>query len=431
MKNPLFLLLLFPLLVGAQLKVEWKKDLTTSGDSEIITDIILNDDLVYTSLRGENGSSIVLYHLNGTQNSVLKENSFIQNLQMLNIQLYSMGGCQLIKRDVHGVINFETCLKLEENWTVSAVAGEIMGSAVYALHFAKMIAAYDLNGQLKWSKALGEVSQNQFLKTGGKYIYVLANISSPAQGNRLFQYDTLGNQNWSLPMGMVTNILADRDGNCYVFSVQPQTSNVVTKLNPDGETVWTKVVSGQVVLNGFLYGDSLFVCGSECIDVAPNRHQNPTFSVLSVKAGAILHQQTLDFYEGDQGYGEGFSHLVYDGKALYLGGHSGSQYVENFLVKLSREGNTTSLPDDKTSRSSFSIFPNPGGSKFTISCAEAGSGTLKVTVRNTLGHVVKSEDISCMGEKSWELDLGKQAAGSYNVEILCGTQKIVKKIVIQ
>ena len=78
-----------------------------------------------------------------------------------------------------------------------------------------------------------------------------------------------------------------------------------------------------------------------------------------------------------------------------------------------------------------SIFPNPGGSQFSISCGQSDVNTLNVTVRNISGQVVYKKQISCNDQKTFTLDLGKQAAGNYSVEIVSGKDKTVKKIVVE
>ena len=104
--------------------------------------------------------------------------------------------------------------------------------------------------------------------------------------------------------------------------------------------------------------------------------------------------------------------------------------IRLFLVKLSSEGNTTGIKNENGNRSGYNIFPNPGGSKFTIQCDEPGSGSLKITVRNSLGQIIQEKELSCEDKKSWELDLGRQQAGNYSVEIVAGGLRTVKKVLI-
>ena len=410
-------------------ELEWQKTLP-SGYPSVSGLQLLNDKIYVTQTGDDEGSAFSIVNPSGEVAFSSANYARIRSLFVYENAIYTMGDERLTKRDPAGNITDEKILSLDGKGNISCKNGKILNGSVYTTNIYSYFLKYSLTGDQTFKKTIGS-SDNHLLDIGGNYIYLYSSVFTSNPGSRLLQYDTLGNQKWSVPVGLVTNILADKDDNCYVFSVQPQTSNIVTKFNSNGEVTWSKIIPGQVVLNGFLFGDSLFVCGSESIDAAPGRNQNPTYSVLSVKDGSIIYQQTFDFYSGDEGFGEGFSHVAYDGKALYLGGHTGSENVKNFLVKLSREGNTTGLTDEKGARSSFSIFPNPSGSKFTISCENANSPALKITVRNSLGQVVQKKEIECKGETKWELDLGKQAAGNYTVEIISGKDKVVKKVIVE
>ena len=108
--------------------------------------------------------------------------------------------------------------------------------------------------------------------------------------------------------------------------------------------------------------------------------------------------------------------------------------IRLFLVKLSREGNTTGLKETST-RTGFSIFPNPGPEsyrgKFTITCESNTSSAVNVTVRNISGQVIYQKRINCNADKNFTLDLGKQLAGNCTVEIGSGLDRIIKKVIVE
>ena len=151
---------------------------------------------------------------------------------------------------------------------------------------------------------------------------------------------------------------------------------------------------------------------------------------MSVSSGEILHQQVVDLYE-DKNEREQMKTIATDGKAIYIGGTHSDENPRCFLIKLSKDGNTSSLKDEKGSHTTFNIFPNPGGSKFTITCENNPSSTVNVTVRNISGQVVYKKEVSCNPDRTFTLDLGKQASGSYTIEILSGNNKAVKKIIVE
>ena len=105
--------------------------------------------------------------------------------------------------------------------------------------------------------------------------------------------------------------------------------------------------------------------------------------------------------------------------------------IRLFLVKLSREGNTTGLKEQNIQKTGFSIFPNPGGSKFTITCENNTNSVVNVTVRNISGQVIYQKRINCNADKNFTLDLGKQLAGNYTVEIGSGLDKVIKKVIVE
>jgi hypothetical protein len=413
------------------LKIQWKEEIDIPGSGEIISDLIIANDHLYYSLRGEKSSGIFVQGVNESVPTPKVEQAFFQNLHFQNNDLYVMGGCHLSRRSPSASVEMETCLTLEENWKLSAVAGQISNTGAYGLHWANMLAGYDLEGKLKWRTQISELTENHFLQYSGEWLFVYARILKPDLGPKLIKYDTLGNEKWRIAVGDLNNILSDNKGNCYAFCMVPHKSNIVKKFDSEGTLLWSKEVSGQTVAKGFLYGDSLFVCGIESIEAAAGNQQNPVFSILSAMDGKILHQQQFDFYQGDEGHNESFTQVVFNGDAVYLGARTGAENKKCFLVKLSEEGNSTGLKPGKTANSAFNIFPNPGGSRFTITCQELRNTILKVTVRNNLGQVVQKKELPCVGQNTWELDLSKQASGTYTVEIISEKEKIVKKVVVE
>jgi hypothetical protein len=243
----------------------------------------------------------------------------------------------------------------------------------------------------------------------------------------LMQYDTLGNQKWSVGVGDIRAMLADDQGNCYIAPVNVETTLI--KYDTEGKVIWSTLVTGQFVKGMSKRGDSIFVCGNVSLNAKTSKKQACAFSIISAKTGNIIHQQTFTIIE-DENEREYFSQIACDGENVYVGGSYGWQSTTCFLLKLSKEVNTTGIQENK-SGSSFSIYPNPSGSKFTIACEDANVTSLKVTVRNNLGQVVQKKEIECSGQKTWELDLGKQAGGNYTIEIVSGKERVVKRVVVE
>jgi hypothetical protein len=322
----------------------------------------------------------------------------------------------------------EIPLLLADNTSLSAKNGQIFNNRLYTTDAYNYHLKYDLDGNKIGEVAIAELTNNVFLKASAGYIYIYSHINKPALGARLMQYDTLGNQKWSVAPGDVHAMVADKQGNCYVMVANGEST--IVKYNPEGEVVWSKLLTGQYVRGASMYGDSLLLCGNISLNAITDKNQSCAFSIMSASSGEIFHQQVVDLYE-DINESERMTQIVSDGQNIYIGGAHGDQSPQCFLVKLSREGNTTGLKDEKGSRTSFNIFPNPGGGKFTISCGESKVNSMQVTVRNVEGKVVYSKKINCNADNSFTLDLGKQAAGNYTVEIGEGKDKVMKKIIVE
>jgi hypothetical protein len=433
--KPIIILLLFQLSVDAQkmttqgavLKIEWSIEVNIPGDKEVITGILTNGHSIYYSLQNNQGSGIFAQSNDNSSAPVpIITKSPVKSLQVYNGELFSMGGCQLTRRDLQGHPQTEICLQLQESWNLSAVEGCINEGTVYGLHWANMLAAYDIKGQLKWSRQISELSENRFLELGGAHLYVLANIVKPTSSTRLMQFDSFGEQKWSVVTGDVHAMVADNAGNCYIMVANGETT--VIKYNSAGHVVWSKLLSGQYAQGASILGDSLFICGNISLNAITDKNQSCAFSVLSASSGDILHQQIVDLYE-DPNEAEKMTQISSDSKAIYIGGSHGNQFPKCFIVKFSREG-STGLKNEKELGPVFEIYPNPTSNKFTIACNDSGSEKLNIRVLNTLGQVVLSKEIKCDGKKTWDLDLGRQASGTYTVEIVSGSDKVTKQLVI-
>lgn len=363
--------------------------------------------------------------------TAMANNTRIRSLFMYENFVYSMGDQHLTKRDLLGNIIEEKMLPYSETGYISATEGKILNGRAYATDIHNYIFKFSLAGEQLFKKDIGTLTDNHFLDVGGNFIYVYSSITNPALGSRLMQYDTLGNQKWSVPIGsLVYGMYADEEGNCYMLTSETGGSGHVQKYNLEGELVYDVKLPGQRGMNAFKSRDSLFVCGQVSGAVRVDGQKMAAFCILSAKTGEVYHQQTIDL-DPDPSHLEDFTHIASDGSNIYVGGYFGGQGKTNVLIKYSRVGNTTGLKEDADSRSGYKIFPNPGGSKFTITCENNKSNTVNVTVRNISGQVVYQQKISCNPDKSFTLDLGKQPSGNYMVEIGAGADKTIKKIIVE
>jgi len=78
------------------------------------------------------------------------------------------------------------------------------------------------------------------------------------------------------------------------------------------------------------------------------------------------------------------------------------------------------------SKNIFSVFPNPGSNKITLSFSSSEKKQIKIT--NTLGQIVFAEEINSARE---EIDVSEFPAGMYVVSVQTATHKIERKFLKQ
>jgi hypothetical protein len=408
-------------------KIEWKEELT--GTYPVVSGLVTVGDRIYITQTGDQvGSAFNIFSAAGNllynSQTYVRIRSFFLN----DGALYSMGDQQLTKRSPAGDIISEYSLPWKNGEYISSRNGKILNNRAYTTNWHNDFLKFSLTGEQLFRKEIGTLTDNHFLDVGGNHIYVYSSITKPLNEARLMQYDTLGNQKWSVGVGDVRALIADAQGNCFVSAANGEST--ISKFDHNGKIVWFTLVKGQHVKGMSIRGDSVFVCGHISLNSVPANWQKSCYSIISATSGKILSQQVVDVYE-DPNEGEFFSVIASDGQNIYCGGTRGDQGPSSFLLKLSREGSATGIKDEKANGSDFTIFPNPGGSKFTISCANNELSAVNVTVRSISGQVVYSKKVECNSDKSFTLDLGKQAAGSYTIEIFSGSERMIKRVVIE
>ncbi len=424
----LSVLLLLPAILSSQLKVEWQKELDIPGSGlEAITGLILDQRQNLCVVANQSGTKVFGFNNNSQPVEIYSIPFYVWWVEPYLDNFFAReNNCLNLHNFNSGAVLETNCYQMPPAWaTTSPVSKIYNNSFYYAGNY--FLCKFKKNGEVVFKKEVAESGNSNFIHAGGGYIYLYGRYNTLSD-TRLMQYDTLGNQKWSIAAGgMVSNILADEDGNCYVLSANGEST--IIKYDTEGKVIWSKLLTGQYAINGSLRGDSLLLCGNISLNAITDKNQSCAYSIMSVKTGEILSQQVVDLYE-DINEKEMMTQIAGDGKNIYIGGTHGKMGgVTCFLIKLSKEGATGI--NEETKHKTFNIFPNPSGSKFTISSEEQGVQSLKVTVRNSLGQVVQKETLSSTDKKNYELDLGKHAAGNYTIEIESGKDKVVKKVVVE
>jgi hypothetical protein len=425
MKNFAILTLLMPVFALSQLNIEWTANLSHPGS--FVSGIVIHNELVFITHTDNNeGSSFSIFSNTGNLVHSSTTAVRIRRLVFNGGEVYSIGDSYVTRRNLAGNILSEVSLPWKDGDNISTLNGAIRNNYIYT-YAANDFLKHRLNGEQILRIEVAKSGNSQNLTAGSDFIYIYGRITDPVSGPTLFQLDTLGNQKWSVHTGDVRAMLADESGNCYTAEAQGE--SILNKRDSEGKLVWSIPVKEQFTQGMFRLGDSLFLCGASSLGSGTYGKQVCAFSIVSASTGKIVHQQTIRMKE-DPNELELFSQIASDGRNVYIGGSTGTQGKNCFLLKLSENG-PTGLKDEKGRGSSFNVFPNPGGSKFTITCKNNQASTANITVRNISGQVVYKKEISCNADKSFTLDLGKQAAGNYTVEIVSGQEKAVKKIVVE
>jgi hypothetical protein len=403
------------------LKVEWLREIP-AFEEDHVSGLLINSNNIIASLQA---GHIAGFTKNGEELWSAESNSGVYMLGRHGQYIYTQGYMHLEQRTEQGNILNNYVLKNVDDNTISARNGQIWNSSLYTTNMTHLLLKYDLSGDLIYSKKIAENCDNKFLCAGGGFVYVFANIKNPAQGTRLIQFDTTGNQKWSVSVGDVRAMLADDEGNCYIAPVNVETTLI--KYNTQGQVIWSTLVTGQFIEEMSKRGDSIFVCGR--LSLGSEENQKCAYSIISAKTGKILQQQSFAIYKPDTEI-EYFSKIASDGDNVYVGGTHGKMgYYSCFLIKLSKEGKITEIQDQESSNS-FSVFPNPSGSKFTISSSTSIS-TVHITMRNAAGQTVFYKTISRENGKNIEVNPGELPSGTYIIEIVSGNKKTVKKVVVE
>lgn len=79
----------------------------------------------------------------------------------------------------------------------------------------------------------------------------------------------------------------------------------------------------------------------------------------------------------------------------------------------------------------FNLFPSPTDGLVTLDFGYANPSSYDITVFNTLGEKVEEVHVAMLSEQTMTLDLRKQTAGLYFVEVRNATEKITRRVLVQ
>jgi len=90
----------------------------------------------------------------------------------------------------------------------------------------------------------------------------------------------------------------------------------------------------------------------------------------------------------------------------------------------------TGVKENAVLNNAVNLFPNPSNGNFNVVTTFANSQSIEITVYNMLGQNVYSNKLNNVSQTIHEVDIRNQSAGVYLVEIKNGTEKVVKRMVL-
>lgn len=90
----------------------------------------------------------------------------------------------------------------------------------------------------------------------------------------------------------------------------------------------------------------------------------------------------------------------------------------------------TGVKENSVLNNAVNLFPNPSNGNFNVITTFANSQNIEITVYNMLGQNVYSNRLNNISQTVHEVDLKNQAGGVYLVEVKCGTERVVKRMIL-
>jgi hypothetical protein len=292
------------------------------------------------------------------------------------------------------------------------------------------IVKYDANGNVLWAKSAG----------GTKDDYGWS-LSADANGN-VFITGSFESRTITFGSTILTNTDTSSGSND-VF---------VAKYDAGGNMLWAKSAGGMnnddglsisADINGNAFLTGSFQSSSITFDsktlIRPSNSNYPMFIVKYTANGNVICASTLAAggFNGSVNvdlFGNAFIVGFFDANPFIVGIDTlqltGVQNV--FVAKYRCDGKDPAAINEIESNVTLDVFPNPVSNAVTIKFSSSAKGKLILNITNGLGAIVYSEnkkDFS--GEYVNTIDLSKQPKGIYFVEMILGSDRRTRKIIIE
>lgn len=412
----------------------WKFD--NSGN------ILLQDTLeigVYKSATDTNGNTYIV------GNKIAKYNNAGQQLWMIN----NTFGNRIALHPSGGIV--------------------VMGRAIFSGTSKSIISRYDENGICLWTK-IGEFPAAGNVITcdenGNSYVAGSGYIdSNTGNSGFLVKYNNSGVllSTRTIP-NEPTDVVISSDFSIYIvghFSSDPIFINntayqynhntiYLIKYDQQDTILWYKIVSGSAVEGFTIAADNnnnVYLTGNYKNLNVDNFNLNSTdgdiFVMKAESSGNILwieHSITTDSpqsgYPNDITVNSANEILI---TGAINGTHSfgaytlsqSSMYTDLLVAKIGLGITTNIVPSTPMKPKEFNVYPNPGQGMFQISYKASETEEIQINVFNNSGLKVYSEKTTNpQKEFTKNINLSKEAKGTYYIELITDGKKSVKKIIL-
>ena len=246
-------------------------------------------------------------------------------------------------------------------------------------------------------------------------------------------------------------------GNIYTLPPNAQSpQQFLIKYDPSGNVLWYKIING-ILGSGAVAADkngNIYLTNSYTTltidNISLNAEYNNAENIFIMKAdsaGNILWYKKSIADVNGAGASTGGICVSPNEDVLITGSMSktntfgsytltqSSVYSDLLIVKISQPFGTGVSPINSSNgmeNCEFYVFPNPAGNIVTIKISSSAKGKLILTIKNELGQTVYSENKKDFSSEYVNtIDLSRQPKGIYFVEMILGSDRRTRKIIIE